>query len=208
MNPSSIVAWEDRLVRLSLALLLLATAYGIAVGAAISMYYDITPNMGSLEDNLASVQVILYLVAVVVSLSHVPIAVWDAAHKQWKQASMRAVVIIGPLIVFLGAEGLISHFLWWAPISDTDRFHMLHHSVVAGAPLTLGYWLMLRWWWRPNLLGPVLALSRRAWLASGILLVMVMMTVGIMAGLVPPIALAVTAIIGLIVLLVIWRVAY
>ena len=47
MNPSSIITWEDRLTRLSFVLLLLATAYGIVVGAAISMYYDVTPNMGS-----------------------------------------------------------------------------------------------------------------------------------------------------------------
>ena len=128
MNPSSNIAWEDRLVRLSLALLLLATAYGIVAGASISMYYDVTPNMGSLEDNLASAQIILYLLAVITSLSHLPMAIWDATRKLWRPASMRALVVIGQLIIFLGAEGLILHFLWWAPISETDRFHMLHHS--------------------------------------------------------------------------------
>jgi len=207
MNPSSIITWEDRLTRLSLVLLLLATAYGIVVGATISMYYDITPNMGTLEDNLAPIQLVLYLLAIIVSLSHLPLAVSDIKHKLWKQASIRAVVFIGPLIIFLGTEGLISHFLWWLPISETDRFHMLHHAVVAGAPLTLGYWLVLRWWWRPATLSAAPSISRRAWLVSGIVLVMVTMAAGIMAGFVSPIVFGVTAIIGLLALLVIWRVA-
>ena len=162
--------------------------------------------MGSLEDKLASVQLILYLVSAITSLSPLPLAVWDATRKLWKQASSRALVVIGPLIIFLGAEGLISHFPWWAPISDTDRFQMLHHAVVAGAPLTLGYWLFLRWGWRPSLLGPVPSLSRRAWLASGLLLVLVIMAVGSMAGLVSPIVFGVTAILGLVGLLILWRV--
>ena len=206
MNRLNIIAWEDRLVRLSFALLALAAAYGIVVGASITMYYDITPNMGSLEDKLASVQLIPYLLAVLTSLSHLPLAVWDATRKLWKPASMRALVIIGPLIVFLGTEGLISHFLWWAPISETDRFHMLHHALVAGAPLTLGYWRLLSWGWRPSMLGPVPSLSRTAWLASGLLLVLVIMAVGIMAGLVSPIVFGVTAVLGLAGLLIMWRV--
>jgi hypothetical protein len=207
MNPSSLIIWEDRLTRLSLVLLWLATAYGIVVGAAISMYYDLTPNMGTLEDNLAPIQPILYLLAVIVSLFHLPLAVSDVKHNLWKQASIRAVVFIGPLIIFLGTEGLISHFLWWLPISETDRFHMLHHSVIAGAPLTLGYWLVLHWWWRPATLSAALSISRRAWLVSGIVLVMVIMVIGILIGGVSPIIFGVTAIIGLLALLVIWRLA-
>lgn len=207
MYPSSIITWEDRLTRLSLVLLLLATAYGIVVGAAISMYYDVVPNMSSLEDNLAPIQVVLYLLGVIVGLSHLPLAVSDVKNKLWKQASMRALVVIGPLIILLGTEGLISHSLWWLPISASDRSHMLHHAVVAGAPLTLGYWLVLRRWWRPSsfIAGP--SLSRRTWLVSGIALVMAMMPVGILAGFVSPIVFGVTEIIGLLALLVIWRVA-
>lgn len=83
MNPSSIITWEDRLTRLSLTLLVLATAYGIVGGATVSMYYDIVPNMGSLEDNLAPVQLVLYLLAIIVSLSHLPLAVSDVRHKLW-----------------------------------------------------------------------------------------------------------------------------
>ena len=207
MNPSNIITWEDRLTRLSLVLLLLATVYGIVAGAVISMYYDIIPNMRSLVDNLAPVQLILYLLAVIVSFSHLPLAVSDARHKLWTQASIRALLFIGPLMVFLGTEGLISHYLWWFAVSETDRIHMLHHTVFASAPLTLGYWLVVRWWWRPAALSSAQSISPRVWLVSGIVLVMVMMAVGILAGLVSPIVSGVTAIIGLLALLVIWRVA-
>jgi len=207
MTPSSIIIWEDRLTRLSLVLLLLATAYGIFVGAVISMYYDITPNMGSLEDTLLPIQLVLYLLAVIVSLSHLPLLGWVTKNKLWKQAALRALVFIGPLIIFLGTEGLISHFLWWAPISETDRFHMLHHAVVAGAPLTLGYWLVLRRWWPPATLTTAPSLSRRSLLVSGIVLVIVIMAAGIPIVGVSPIIFGVTAIIALLVLLVFWRVA-
>ena len=119
MNPSSIITWEDRLTRLSFLLLLLATAYGIVVGAAISMYYDLTPNMGSVEDSLASIQILLYMLAVIASLPHLLLAARDVTHQQWKEAAMRMMAFVGPLIVFLGADGLIAHFLWWSPISET-----------------------------------------------------------------------------------------
>jgi len=207
MNPSSIITWEDRLTRLSLILLLLATAYGIVVGAVISMYYDITPNIGTLQDNLTPVQLILYLLAVIVSFSHLPLAVSDATHKFWTQASIRALLFIAPLIVFLGTEGLISHYLWWFAVSEPNRIHMLHHTVFASAPLTLGYWLVVRWWWRPAALSSAQSISPGVWLVSGTVLVMVMMTISIFAGLVSPIIFGVTAIIGLLALLVIWRMA-
>jgi hypothetical protein len=207
MNPSNIITWEDRLTRLSLVLLLLATVYGIVAGAVISMYYDIIPNMRSLVDNLAPVQLILYLLAVIVSFSHLPLAVSDARHKLWTQASIRALLFIGPLMVFLGTEGLISHYLWWFAVSESDRIHMLHHTVFASAPLTLGYWLVVRWWWRPAALSSAQSISPGVWLVSGTVLVMVMMTISIFAGLVSPIIFGVTAIIGLLALLVIWRVA-
>ena len=207
MIPSSIITWEDRLTRLSFVLLLLATAYGIVVGAAISMYYDVTPNMGSLEDRLASIQLVLYFLAVIASLSHLPLLGWDIKNRSWKQAAIRALVFIGPLVIFMGTEGLVSHFLWWAPISETDRFHMLHHAVVAGAPLALAYWVVLRRWWQPATISTPQSISLRSWLLSGILFVMVMMPVGIMAGLVSPIIFAATEITGLLALVVVWRVA-
>ena len=137
VNTSNSMVWEDRLTRLALVLLLAATAYGIVAGATITMYYDLTPNMGALEDRLSSVQATLYLFAIFVSFFHLPMAFLDIRHNLWRQAAIRAVVLIGPLFIFLGTDGLISHLLWWLPISETDRFHMLHHSTFAGPPC---YW--------------------------------------------------------------------
>jgi len=207
MNPSTLLTWEDRLTRLSFALLLGATAYGVFVGATITMYYDTVPNMGTVEDNLGGPQLILYLLAVIVSLSHLPLALSDIKHSLWKQASIRVAAFIGPLIIFLGAEGLIAHFLWWSPLSDTDRFHILHHSLFAGVPLTLGYWLLLRWGWRPATFKAVAAPSLRAWLVSGVVLVWMMMSIGILMGMVSPLLFGVSVIGGLVALPVIWRVA-
>lgn len=206
MNTSSIIAWEDRLTRFSLAILFGATAYGIVVGAMITMYYDLTPNMGSLEDNLAPAQLVLYLLAVIVSLFHLPLALSDIKRALWQQATIRAVACIGPLVIFLGTEGLISHFLWWLPISETDRFHMLHHTVFAGLPLTLGYWLVLRWGWRPAAFQTAAALSRRVWLVSGIVLVWMVMSMGIMFGFVSPLVFGATMLGGLVALPIIFLV--
>lgn len=149
MAENSILIWEDRLARVSLGFLALASAYGIVAGAVIAMYYDVTPGMSALEDDLGPVQLILFLFAVAAGLVHLPLAVSDVGRRLWKQAILRSVVYIAPLVVFLGAGGLVSHFLWWSPISDTGRYHMLHHSVFASAPLTFGFGLVLRLWWRP-----------------------------------------------------------
>jgi len=172
MSLAGTIAWSDRLTRLSFALLLLATASGIVVGAAISMYYDLAPTLVSLDQ----LPFVFYVVAIIVSLPHLLLAASDVTHNQWKQASMRALVFIGPLIVFVGTEGLLSHFLWWEPISQTGRFHLLHHTVSAGAPLTLAYWLLLRWWWRPATISKGPALSPKFWLVNTILLVLVVGT--------------------------------
>lgn len=205
MTTSTIFVWEDRLTRLSFAFLLGATTYGVFAGAAITMYYDVVPNIGALEDNLGTPQLILYLLAIIVSLSHLPLALSDAKHSFWKQASIRAVTFIGPLIIFLGTDGLVAHFLWWSPISEAGRFHILHHSLFAGVPLTLGYWLLLRVWWQPATFKAVAAPPRKAWLVSGIIFVWMMMGIGIFMGFVSPIVFGVGVIVGLVAIPMLWR---
>lgn len=206
MTGSSI-AWQDRLARLAMALLLGATAYGVVVGAVIAMYYDMVSGMGALEDRLAPPQAILYLLAVLISVVHLPPALSDIQHRRWRQALVRMAVGLGPLIVFLGTEGLIAHLLWWLPISETDRFHLLHHSLVAGIPLTLGYWLLWRRLWRPADFETAGVPSRRAWLVSGLGMVGIAMGVGIVAGLVSPAACSVITVIGLLAVTIAWRAA-
>jgi hypothetical protein len=205
VNASNIIVWEGRLTRLSFALLVAATAYGIVVGAAITMYYDITPNMGALEDRLSSVQATLYLFAIFVSFYHLPMVFLDIKHNLLKQAFVRGAVSIGPLFIFLGTDGLISHLLWWLPISETDRFHMLHHSTFAGAPLILGYWFIVQRWWRPDTFKTVASPSPKTWLVSGILIVWIVMGAGILFGFVSPILFGGVTVIGLITIPFAWR---
>ena len=94
MNPASVITWEDRLTRFSFGLLLLAIVYGVVVGAIITMYYDTTPDMGSLEDDLSIIPILLSLLAVVGSFAHLLFAIGDFQHKLWKQASMRTFVAL------------------------------------------------------------------------------------------------------------------
>lgn len=166
MQANRIMAWEDRLTRLSFGLLSAAVGYGILAGAVIAMYYDVVAGMDALEDDLGSVQGLLYLAAILAGLIHLPLAAADVGSKRWKQAMARLAIFIAPAIVFLGVGGLVSHSLWWLPISDTDRFHILHHTIFAGVPLTLGFWLALRAWWRPEAY-TALPIARSSLIASG-----------------------------------------
>ncbi len=186
------IPWEDRLP-------------GLYAGALVTMYYDVTPDMASLEDGLTSIQQILYLLAVVVGLFQLPLTVSDLRLKQWKQGSLRALVSFGPVIIFLGAEGLLSHYLWWSPLSDTDRFHMLHHSLVAGAPLTLGYGLVVRRWRRLAANSSAPAISRRAWLAGGIGIAILLQAIGVLVGGLSLTTFGPSIAISTVGLLVIWR---
>jgi hypothetical protein len=197
---------EDRITRLAFILLTLGVIYGIAAGAAVTMYYDMTPDMGSREDSLGSIQGILFLLAVLISYAHLPFALFDATHRLWRQAAMRALVFLGPIVVALGTEGLVSHFLWWGPLSNTDRYHILHHNVVAGLPLLLLYWLALRLWWRPDTLASP-SLSLRVILVSGVALAWVTMGLGMLAGIVTPPIFAAVILIGLIAIPVVWLTA-
>jgi len=182
MNQSSIIAWEDRLTRLALASLVIGTVYGVYAGAIVTMYYDITPNMGALEDNLPPINAIFYFLAIIVSFVHLPLALVDIRHQSWRQGLIRVGAFIGPLVIFLGAEGLVAHSLCWGEISYTDQFHLLHHSLFAGVPLTLLYGLALRWLWRPADFKPAPAIPRAAWiLISGATIFVVVALITVMA---------------------------
>ena len=205
MNTTSLITWEDRLTRLSLALLITATVYGIVAGASVTMYYDVVPNMAALEDSLGAVQGRLFLLAFVVGLFHLPLALADSAQKRWAQAAIRATVFIGPLILFVGTDGLISHWLWWSPINETDRFHILHHSLFAGAPLTLGFWIVVQRWWQPAMLGVAPLLSRRSWLVSGVVLTPIVVGMGLLMGVFSPVFAGAITLVGLVAFPVLWR---
>lgn len=207
MSTSSIISWEDRLTHISFSSLFLAIVYGIGAGTVVAMYYDVTPDMGLIEDRLISIQPVLFLLAVVIGFFHLPMLMLDFKGKLWGQAVVRTIAFVSPLIIYLGTDGILSHSLWWAPISDTDRFHMLHHTVVVGAPLTFGYWLALRRWWHPETFDEKSLPPRRSWLVTGLVLVIVVMAVGTLVGLITPFVFGLTAAIGLVALLLMWRVA-
>ena len=195
MGPSFFVD-RDRFVWLPASLLLVAVAVGIVAGASISMYYDVVPGMGSYEDTLSSVPAAVYALAVVLSFSYLPLALMAAKARQWKQTSLLTIAAIAPFAIFLASEGLLSHYLWWAPISDTNRFHMLHHTVVVATPLSAIYFLFLRSRWRPHQLTLVPSPSPMVLLITAIGLPFVVMAVGTtLIGLQPASSLAIAALI-------------
>ena len=172
---------ENRLARPSLVLLALAAGYGIAAGAVVTMYYDVVPGMGAIDDRLGSVQIALYVLAAGSGLIHLPRALEELSNKSWRKAFVQAFLSFAPLFVFLGTDGLVAHFLWWGPLSDTDRYHILHHSLFAGVPLTTLYGLALRRFWKPS--GePATPVGRGFVVAGTIFAILLSLGVGILFG--------------------------
>jgi len=195
---------ETRLTRFVALLMLAAAVYGVLAGAHVTMYYDLVANMDAREDTLYSVMGMAFLAAIVLSLAHLPLAAWDARHGRWRAAALRLFAFIGPVIVGLGAEGLISHFLWWAAISATDRYHLLHHALTTALPLSVLYALAMRRLWQPAALTAPASVPVRALLAAGVGGVMVLLPMGILTGFPTLPVIAVSELIGAAVLLVLW----
>lgn len=147
------------------------------------MYYDVVPAMSSYEDVVSSVQTVLLALAVLLALPHLPIALMAAATRQWPQALGLGVAAFAPLAIVLAADGVVSHLLWWGPISDTDRFHVLHHTLTTALPLSVGYALFLRFRWRVDERRTVPPPSPLALAATGLLLSPIVIAIGILAGL-------------------------
>jgi len=177
-----VITWETRLTRLVASLLVAASAYGVLAGAHVTMYYDLVPTMGAREDTLGGPVGLGYLAAVLLSLAHLPLAAWDARAGRWRAAAVRVFAFLGPLVVVLGAEGLIAHFVWWAAISETDRYHLLHHSLTTGLPLAVVYALVMRRVWRPAALSAPAFVPVRALLASVTACAMLVLPIGILFG--------------------------
>lgn len=198
------LTWETRLTRFIALLLVAVAAYGVLAGAHVTMYYNLVPNMDAREDTLYGLMGMLFLAAIVLSLAHLPLAAWDARHGRWRAAALRGFAFAGPVIVGLGAEGLISHFVWWAAISSTDRYHLLHHALTTALPLALLYALVMRRLWQPAALSAPANISARALLAAGIGAVMVLLPIGILIGFPSPLTIAALEALGAAALLGLW----
>jgi hypothetical protein len=195
---------ETRLTRFVALLLLAAGVYGVYAGAHVTLYYNLVPNMPAREDSLGTPVGLAYLAAIVLSLAHLPLAAWDLKHRRGRAAAMRVFAFVGPVIVAVGAEGVISHALWWSALSDTDRYHLLHHALVAGWPLAAGYALALRWAWQPAALTAPAHVSLRAVAASVSGGCMVILPLGILMGFPSPPVIAILEISGAVALLALW----
>jgi hypothetical protein len=199
-----VLTWETRLTRFIAVVLVAAAIYGVMAGAHVTMYYNFVPSMDAREDTLYNVMGMTFMAAIVLSLAHLPLAAWDLKGGRWRAAAMRAFAFVGPVIVGLGAEGLISHFLWWGGISDTDRYHLLHHSVTTALPLSVLYALVIRRAWQPAALSAPANVPVRAVLAAVIGCVMVLLPVGILIGFPSLPTIAVLEALGAVSLLGLW----
>jgi hypothetical protein len=173
-----------QLARITFVLMVLAIGYGLFAGAYVTMYYQVVPNMPIREDSLSSLLTLLYLVILPLSLPHFFLSLWDGRHRLWLQGAGRLLAFAGPLIVILGSEGLVSHSLYWQPISDTDQFHLLHHTVTAGLPLTLLYGLALKRWW-PADLKPTPPPSKTFLILVGVMTLMFLLALTVLIGGIP-----------------------
>lgn len=182
MQISKLITWEDRLTRISFILLCLATTSGVFTGAVITMYYELIPNISELADKLGSAQFSLYLLAILCGLFHLPLALTDLQQKLWSQAGLRLALSLGPLFIFLATDGLVAHALWWEPISDTNRFHVLHHTLFAGVPLTAVFGIGIYWGWKPSALHPTPPIKRGALIASIVIFLTLALIVGVLSG--------------------------
>jgi hypothetical protein len=115
--------WANAPAHMARNLLLAMAAYGVAAGAIISMYWNL-PALVSMQGVLGTILGVGYLVVVLLGLPNIGLGGWYCLRGAWAQGITRLLLFFVPLIILLGAEGLIAHVLWWSPISHTGQFHM------------------------------------------------------------------------------------
>ena len=145
--------WADRLARLAWLALLALIAFGLLAGAIIAVIHR--PEVDWTVYNVPyMVQNLGYLLVLLLSLPSLAIGGWDLVRGRWAWGAGRLLAFFGPFLVILGSEGLVSHLVlgcavnsWACADGDfTVRWHQLHHTLVAGLPLAVLYWLALRKW--------------------------------------------------------------
>ena len=155
--------WADRLARLAWLALVALIAFGLLAGSIIAAIHR--PEVDWTVYNVPyMLQNLGYLLVLLLSLPSLAIGGWQLLRGRRAQGGGRLLAFFGPLLVILGSEGLVSHLVvncavtgWACGDGDfTVRWHQLHHTLVAGLPLTALYWLALRRW------HPAIAQSRGA----------------------------------------------
>ena len=143
----------DRLARLAWLALVALIAFGLLAGAIIAAIHR--PEIDWTVYNVPyMVQNLGYLLVLLLSLPSLALGGWDLIRGRWGQGAGRLLAFFGPFLVILGSAGGVSHLVlgcavnsWACTDGDfTVRWHQLHHTLVAGLPLTVLYWLALRKW--------------------------------------------------------------
>jgi hypothetical protein len=159
--------WADRLAGVAWNVLLVNIAFGLLGGALIGFLWQPSYS-GTITEPLYIVHSAAYLLVIGLGLPSLAAGAWDLVRGRWVAGAGRVLAFAGPLVVALGAV-IGSHLLipcgqapWLCdPYIDEagqlvgsikDRWHQLHHTLVAGLPLTILYGLALRRW-RPTLPG-------------------------------------------------------
>ena len=141
----------DRLARGGFLMLTITIAFGLIARTAIVIVWQ--PDVDwTVYNRPYQIQGLGFLLVLLLSLPSLLAGAWDYLRGRWGQGSGRLLAFLGPAVVVVGTEGLVSHGLlgcnvtpWACPVGDFDaRWHQFHHTLVAGLPLALLYWLLLR----------------------------------------------------------------
>ena len=151
--PARASRWADRLARLASLTLVAMVALGLLAGSVVALIHR--PEVDWTVYNIPyMIQNLGYLLVLALSLPSLVVGAWDLFRGRWARGTGGLLAFVGPLLVILGSEGLVSHGLlgcavmtWACADGDfTVRWHQLHHTLVAGLPLAALYWLALRRW--------------------------------------------------------------
>ncbi len=142
--------WAGRLARFAFLFLVVTIIFGLIAGVVVAIAWrpDVHWTVWNLPYQFQSTA---FLLVLVLSLPSLLVGTWDCVLGRWGEGASRLLAFVGLFIVIFGTE-VGSHLLILCDsipglCKDGDiyvRTHQLHHTLVAGMPLTLLYWFALR----------------------------------------------------------------